>query len=576
MLRNTSLATTALALAFAMMGCAKGVQIDSTSTSTGTGGAGGTGGGGGMGGMGAGGGVPTTCTMREECLALTDECNEGACINGMCGKLPDKTKENAPCEDGLYCTVNEACHYGTCMGGSPKVCPGSDTCHIGTCDEATRSCSTKPGNNGFQCPSEDICKNNTTCDSGVCGGGLPRDCTIFDDLCSVGVCDSQIGCKPEPKAEGEPCDVGQSNTCFDAFCVGGQCAKTPKNDGASCALSSSNPCVVGVCMGAVCQPQPAGDGTLCNDGLFNPCTQGVCNQGLCQSGPGNDGATCNDSLFCTVNDHCTSGVCGGEPNTCGPANGCFIFQCNEALQTCTSVAGNDGAPCDDGNACTGGTTCASGVCGAGTPTNEGGPCIASTCTSGDTCAAGVCGGGQGPTVYFQDDFKDNSKGWLLGSEWQIGSATASSNGSHGADPALDHTPSADNGIAGVVIGGNANPVIHPFSYIESPAFDTSTAAGPVILGYYRWLNSDYDPFMHNRVEVYDGAKWIVLWESGGSPGIQDSPPVGQGWTYFSYDVTMYKSAGTKVRFGFDIASGGVFTIGSWNVDDVLVASATCP
>ena len=30
------------------------------------------------------------------------------------------------------------------------------------------------------------------------------------------------------------------------------------------------------------------------------------------------------------------------------------------------------------------------------------------------------------------------------------------------------------------------------------------------------------------------------------------------------------------RFGFDITSAGVFTIGSWNVDDVLVAAGACP
>jgi hypothetical protein len=32
----------------------------------------------------------------------------------------------------------------------------------------------------------------------------------------------------------------------------------------------------------------------------------------------------------------------------------------------------------------------------------------------------------------------------------------------------------------------------------------------------------------------------------------------------------------RVRFGFDITSGGVYTIGSWNVDDVLVANQGCP
>jgi hypothetical protein len=331
-----------------------------------------------------------------------------------------------------------------------------------------------------------------------------------------------------------------------------------------------------VCQNAVCTPQPANDGTLCDDGMFDPCTQGVCSVGMCKSGSAANGTPCDDFLFCTVNDHCTSGLCGGDPNTCGPANGCFVFQCNEGAQTCSSIPGNDGAVCDDGNTCTAGTTCAAGVCGAGTPTNEGGACIASSCTSGDTCTAGVCGGGQGPIIYFQDDFKDNSKGWLLGPEWQIGPELVTSSGMSGDDPPNDHTATADNGVAGVVIGGDENPTPHAYYYLESPPFDTSSATGPVIVGFYRWLNSDYDPYMHNRVEIYNGTQWIVVWQTGASPGITDSPPGGTGWTYVSYDVTNYKNAGMKVRFGFDIGQSGVFVIGSWNVDDVLVASAACP
>jgi hypothetical protein len=81
--------------------------------------------------------------------------------------------------------------------------------------------------------------------------------------------------------------------------------------------------------------------------------------------------------------------------------------------------------------------------------------------------------------------------------------------------------------------------------------------------------------MSNHVEVFDGTQWVVLWESGFFPGVQDSPSVGQGWTYVSFDVTRHKSAVMKVRFGFSIGSFGT-PVGSWNVDDVLVSDAACP
>ena len=73
-----------------------------------------------------------------------------------------------------------------------------------------------------------------------------------------------------------------------------------------------------------------------------------------------------------------------------------------------------------------------------------------------------------------------------------------------------------------------------------------------------------------------GASWVKIWETGPSPGVQDSPPAGLGWTFIQHDLTQYKNAQMRIRFGFDINAGGVFTIGSWTIDDVLVAEQACP
>ena len=560
----------ALASTIAAMSCARGAGQSRTggASEDGVGGPGGA--------TSSGVGQAASCTGADECVALADACNEGACVNGVCARLPDKAKENTPCEDGLYCTEHDSCHQGVCAAGAERVCPGADVCNAGACDEAARSCATTPSHDGQSCPSASLCESDTTCNGGVCGGGMARDCTVFDDLCSVGVCDPQTGCKPEQKSDGVPCGASQSSSCYGSVCQSGQCQKVAKDDGAACSLGVTNPCTVGVCQGAVCAEQPGHEGALCDDGLLNPCTQGVCTLGSCASGAGNEGAACDDGKFCTAGDHCASGSCMGDPITCGPATGCFVFQCNEAQHACSSVPGNDGASCDDGDVCTANTTCAGGVCGAGAPANEGGACVVSACTSGAVCAAGVCGGGQGPTLYLQEDFSGNAQGWHLGPEWQIGPAIMTSIGTNGSDPALDHTPSDDNGLAGVVIGGNESTALHPYSYLESPAFDAHAATGPLIFGYYRWLNSDYEPYVRNQVEVYNGSQWIVLWQSGPFPGVQDSPPAGQGWTYLSYDVSSYKSAAMKVRFGFSVGHSGAIPAGSWSVDDVLVASAACP
>jgi Ca2+-binding RTX toxin-like protein len=170
---------------------------------------------------------------------------------------------------------------------------------------------------------------------------------------------------------------------------------------------------------------------------------------------------------------------------------------------------------------------------------------------------------------FVDSFANNSQGWTLGPEWQIGSATSSSGHSQGnPDPSFDNTITSDNGIAGVVIGGNASTAsLHGYYYLTSPVINTNVS-GNVFFEYSRWLNSDYTPFMANTIEIFNGSSWTPLWTTGGSPHIQDG-----AWTPQSFDISASKSANTQIRFGFNIGSTGVWTVSSWNIDDVRIYSA---
>jgi hypothetical protein len=174
-------------------------------------------------------------------------------------------------------------------------------------------------------------------------------------------------------------------------------------------------------------------------------------------------------------------------------------------------------------------------------------------------------------IFLSEAFNDNSNGWTLDTEWAIGAAASSSGETYGGpDPSFDACGVTAGGIAGVVIGGNANDVVHAPYWITSPTLDTSGAPS-LWISFDRWLNSDYTRYMQNFVQVFDGSTWQTVWQSGGSPGVQDS-----SWQRKSYDVSAHANANFQVRFGFDIGSSGVFDVSSWNLDNVVVSVDEIP
>lgn len=425
----------------------------------------------------------------------------------------------------------------------PESCTDSSECAAldGPCSDGEcveGQCVATPINNFGACDDGSLCTDSDQCNNGKCVG-IPKSCGAAP-ACKISACNPATGL----------------------------CEQKPGDDGAQC--EDDDPCTYfGTCSGGTCLKGKAVDCSF----LTSQCTIGVCDpvEG-CQAVPANEGAACEDGQFCTSKDSCKNGVCtGGVPTECAPPGGCFIGTCDEDANTCTAVPGNDGAPCDDGSPCTANTTCSAGACVNGTPANDGMACDDGTsCTTGEFCNAGTCGGGAGPEVYFSEDFSDNSAGWVLGPEWQIGPAKQGISIGFGfPDPENDHTPTADDGVAGVVIGGDASLTPHGYYYLESPTFNTSAAPGKVILGYYRWLNSDSTPYMHNRVEVWNGNAWITVWAKGDF-FFETS------WTFVQHDITNYKNAAMRIRFGFDMGELPFAPFSSWNIDDVLVASQPCP
>ena len=76
-------------------------------------------------------------------LGGEDSCTAGRCdpATGTCS--PVLLPEGTPCDDGLYCTVEDACMGGVC-GGSPRACGEAPEGFLSTCDDDRQACLLEP------------------------------------------------------------------------------------------------------------------------------------------------------------------------------------------------------------------------------------------------------------------------------------------------------------------------------------------------------------------------------------------------------------------------------------------------
>ncbi|TMB24937.1 MAG: hypothetical protein E6J71_00230 [Deltaproteobacteria bacterium] len=168
-----------------------------------------------------------TCTGSNPvvCPAL-DQCHDaGTCnpANGVCS-TPAKPNGSA-CTDGDACTQTDICQGGSCVGTDPVACPAPDQCHdAGLCNSVTGICSNPSKADGVACDDGLFCSVSDACTAGVCGGAA-RDCSAFGDQCTDGTCNEAARrCEPTPKPDGTACSDGdgctQADTCAAGLCVG--------------------------------------------------------------------------------------------------------------------------------------------------------------------------------------------------------------------------------------------------------------------------------------------------------------------------------------------------------------------
>jgi hypothetical protein len=461
-----------------------------------------------------GGTAPSACA--EDCSAI----DVPQCLISVCNTETQLCEAvhaelGTACDDGAYCTADDACSAGQCVGGPPPCAPPDDECAETFCDEEAGTCSAVLAPNGTACSgSGELCLSDWSCQAGACQG-VPKDCSFAQgvDDCNIGTCNPATGaCDASPHNEGgmcedsaEPCLVAR--TCELGQCVGGKTVNYGE----------------GGCNFYVCDP---GSGLLIMDHadpgeLCLPVDEDLeCNTGICNA----NGVTCD--AVPTPGVACASA-----------ADDCSVGACS-AAGVCTASPANEAMACDDRNLCTVAETC------------EAGSCVG-------TLSAGV-------EVFFSDSFADDSQGWTATGPYGIG-PTRPTPGPYG-DPAADHTATMDNGVGQQDFQGSCGA---SGFHIQSPAVDVSGVAGPVWLSFWRYLN--HHPGRAPRIQVFDGTDWVTIWQNPlMSPTITE-----WAWSPHAFDLTAYKNAALAVRFGHTCDPNADGDGDGWNIDDVVIANQAC-
>ncbi|HUU01216.1 MAG TPA: putative metal-binding motif-containing protein [Myxococcota bacterium] len=118
------------------------------------------------------------CTQDSQCddgnICTEDACDGNRCVNAPVAGTP-------PCDDGLYCTIEEICVDGVCQTGKDRDCDDSEICTADACDEDVNECSNewqeRPGEEGLEI-------------NGSCTNNQDDDCDGLTDMDDVDDCDS--------------------------------------------------------------------------------------------------------------------------------------------------------------------------------------------------------------------------------------------------------------------------------------------------------------------------------------------------------------------------------------------------
>ena len=162
------------------------------------------------------------CMAHPGCCAVGSECQDAG-LGAECVVVGCQSAED--CDDDDACNGVETCETGTCVAGTPPVCPDDNNpCTVEACDSVA-GCGSSPVANNTPCPNSTVCDGDETCQSGVCSAGTPLSC--FDlKPCTTDDCNPLTGCTFV-----DTCEFGYTCTTQGCFETGSElCSDGIDND----------------------------------------------------------------------------------------------------------------------------------------------------------------------------------------------------------------------------------------------------------------------------------------------------------------------------------------------------------
>jgi len=361
----------------------------------------------------------TTCSGTPNPPAPDHQCDEVIC-DTVAGWVHQNRPDGYACNDSTFCTLNDTCITGRCVGNGVPPCTTSVDCLIGFCNTVIDQCDVSFKPEAAACGNQTLteCDNPDSCDGA--GNCLPNyePNTKMCNTCNNLPCELQRYCSGtgfcpvngDAKSNGTLCrDFGPGDCNPPEYCngVGLDC---PTDTGDTLVCNDTLPCTKDKCVGGLTcdfsEPTICSDADVCTNNTCHPergcdfpqieCppSTNVCQDAVCTNGTGctyvNNTADCDDGDACTIDDICSEGTCQpGQLRFCETMETedpiCVQYACNSTTGNCDPTY-NPGTACTAQDLCMIDGSCVGSFCVSITPK----PCDDGHLCTVDSCFNGTC------------------------------------------------------------------------------------------------------------------------------------------------------------------------------------------